>query len=145
MAHIDPVVASTIDRANASGREQDEDELLEQLEKEDDHLTHLREQRLQQLHTEFSRAKHLRANEGHGSYTEIKDEKALMDITTSTKLCIVHFWKPDFNRCRILDNHFEVGQCVPKIIPLSSLSSDAKYLQRPSHNYTLTPDSSGST
>jgi thioredoxin-like negative regulator of GroEL len=39
----------------------------------------------------------------HGTYSEIKDEKELMDITTSTKLCVVHFMKPDFNRCRIMD------------------------------------------
>ena len=39
---------------------------------------------------------------------EIKDEKALMDITTSTKLCVVHYMKPDFNRCRIMDEKLRV-------------------------------------
>ena len=30
-----------------------------------------------------------------------------MEITTSVKKCIVHFYKPDFNRCRIMDGHLE--------------------------------------
>lgn len=28
-----------------------------------------------------------------------------METTTTTKYCIVHFFKPDFNRCRIMDEH----------------------------------------
>lgn len=28
-----------------------------------------------------------------------------MEMTTSTKYCVVHFYKPDFNRCRIMDGH----------------------------------------
>ena len=30
-----------------------------------------------------------------------------MDLTTSTKLCVVHFFKPDFGRCSIMDAHLE--------------------------------------
>ena len=74
---------------------------------DDAELDACRQQRLQQLHAEFDKAKRLRAQE-HGTFTEIKDEKALMDLTTSTKLCVVHFFKPDFNRCRIMDEHLEV-------------------------------------
>lgn len=66
----------------------------------------MREQRMQQLHAELARAKQMRNSE-HGTYQEIKDEKALMDITTATKLCVVHFFHADFNRCRIMDNHLE--------------------------------------
>jgi len=105
MVGLDPKVASVIDRATRDD-DSDEDALIASLE-DDSSLDAFREQRLQQLHAEFDKARRLKANE-HGTYTEIKDEKALMDITTSTKLCVVHFFKPDFNRCRIMDTHLEV-------------------------------------
>lgn len=105
MANVDPAVAAVLDRA-AHDSDIDEDDLIAELEN-DDALGGLRERRLQQLHEEVARQKLMRESE-HGTYQEIKDEKALMDITTSTKLCVVHFFKPDFNRCRIMDKHIEV-------------------------------------
>ena len=108
MASIDPVVSAVLDRNRAIGaEEEDEDELIAALEEDDSSLAAFREQRLQQLHGEFSRAKDMR-NSDHGTYAEIKDEKKLMDITTSTKLCVVHFMKPDFTRCRVMDQKLEV-------------------------------------
>ncbi|KAF2750262.1 thioredoxin-like protein [Sporormia fimetaria CBS 119925] len=104
MAQLDEKVAALVDRAPRDD-DSDEDALIAALE-DDSELDAFREQRLQQLHEEFDKARRLRASE-HGTYGEIKDEKALMDITTSTKLCVVHFFKPDFNRCRIMDNHLE--------------------------------------
>lgn len=104
MAALDPKVAAVVDRA-ARDDDSDEDALIAALE-DDSELDAFREQRLQQLHAEYSRAQQLKAS-NHGTYTEIKDEKALMDITTSTKKCVVHFFKPDFNRCRIMDTHLE--------------------------------------
>ncbi|KAF2715035.1 thioredoxin-like protein [Pleomassaria siparia CBS 279.74] len=104
MPQLDAKVAAIVDSASKED-DSDEDALIAALE-DDDELDAFREQRLQQLHTEFENARRLRANQ-HGTYVEIKDEKALMDITTSTKLCVVHFFKPDFNRCRIMDNHLE--------------------------------------
>ena len=108
MPHLDPRVAALLDGPATSSAEKDEDEdvLIDQLENESAPDA-FREQRLQQLHSEFTRAKLLRDGE-HGVYTQVKDEKALMDITTSTKLCLVHFFRPDFNRCRIMDAHLEV-------------------------------------
>ena len=106
MAGLDPKVARVVDRATHDD-DSDEDALIAALE-DDSELDAFRERRLQQLHAEFSRAKEMRATE-HGTYAEIKDEKALMDITTSTKLCVVHFFRPDFNRCRIMDGHLEVS------------------------------------
>jgi len=102
MAQVDSKVASVLDKAHD---EEDEDALLESLEN-DPTLDKFREQRLQQLHQEVMRAKHMRGQE-HGTCTEIKEEKALMDLTTTTKLCVIHFFKPDFNRCRIMDGHLE--------------------------------------
>lgn len=126
MSHLDSKVASVIDRA-AKNDESDEDDLIAQLE-DDSELDAFRAQRIQQLHEEFDRARRLKASE-HGTYTEIKDEKALMDITTSTKNCVVHFFKPDFNRCRIMDTHLEVGFITfrPWIFALT-LSSRSRHL-----------------
>ncbi|KAL8965492.1 MAG: hypothetical protein Q9183_003824 [Haloplaca sp. 2 TL-2023] len=82
----------------------DEEELLQSLE-EDPALDSFREQRIQQLHEEFTRAKHLRSQD-HGQQSEIKDEKTLMDIVnTGSELCVVHFFKPDFHRCGTMDGH----------------------------------------
>jgi hypothetical protein len=107
MSGLDPKVAAVVDKAKDD--DSDEDALIAALEEDDAELDAFREQRLQQLHAEFERARQLRASD-HGTYTEIKDEKALMDITTQTKLCVVHFFKPDFNRCRIMDSHLEVSK-----------------------------------
>ncbi|KAK7707320.1 hypothetical protein SLS57_009341 [Botryosphaeria dothidea] len=102
MSHVDAKVAAIVDKTHDSD---DEDALIAELEA-DDSFDGLREQRMQQLHAELARAKQMRNSE-HGTYQEIKDEKALMDITTATKLCVVHFFHADFNRCRIMDNHLE--------------------------------------
>jgi len=87
----------------------DEDALLDSLENEtenDPTLAHLRESRTQTLSVDLARAKQQR-NEGYGTYSQITDEKKLMETTTSTRYCVVHFYKPDFNRCRIMDGHLE--------------------------------------
>jgi hypothetical protein len=111
MSSIDPSVAAILDKHPTSIESDDEDALIASLEEEetDDALASLREQRLQQLHSEFTRAKQMR-DSGTGSYSEIKDEKSVMDITTNTKLAVVHFFKPDFGRCGLMDGHLEVSK-----------------------------------
>lgn len=104
MSALDPKVAAVLDNAKADS--DDEDALISALEADDD-LSSFREQRLQELHAEVARAKAKVASD-HGTYGEIKDEKAVMDITTQTKLCVVHFFKPDFGRCAVMDGHLEV-------------------------------------
>lgn len=135
MAQLDSKVASVLDKSH---NEDDEDALLDSLEN-DPSLDGFREQRLQQLHSEFTRAKQMRSQE-HGTYVEIKDEKALMDITTSTKLCVVHFFKPDFNRCRIMDEHLQVG--LPAIGSLiEGWFVDGRLIVRRWHQSILIPAS----
>jgi len=108
MASIDHRVASIVDNRDDLSSE-DEDALLASLEEDDDHaLSALREQRMQQLHDEVQRSKTMR-EAGTGSYREIKDEKEVMEVTTGTKLCVVHFFKPDFGRCGVMDGHLEVS------------------------------------
>jgi hypothetical protein len=106
MSSVDHRVAALIDsRATDSD---DEDALMASLEADDDHaLSAFREQRMQQLHDEVMRSKQMRES-GTGSYVEVKDEKEVIDITTNTKYAVVHFFKPDFGRCGVMDRHLEV-------------------------------------
>lgn len=83
----------------------DEDALLDSLDNDTDPaLAHLRESRIQQLSQSLKTAKQ-QHSAGFGTQTHLRDEKALMEITTSSKHCVVHFYKEDFNRCRIMDGH----------------------------------------
>lgn len=105
MSRMDSKVAELID--NAEYNSDDEDALIESLE-DSPAVDAFREQRIQQLHAEFARAKDQK-NQGYGHYTEVKDEKELMNLTTSQKYCVVHFAKDDFQRCRTMDGHLEVS------------------------------------
>jgi hypothetical protein len=106
MANIDSHVASVLDN-DKNEHSDDEDALIASLE-DSPALDAFREQRIQQLHAEFTRAKSQKS-QGFGNYTEIKEEKALMDLTTEVKYAVVHFAKDDFARCGVMDTHLQVG------------------------------------
>ena len=55
----------------------------------------------------MEKIKEIRENQ-YGSYQEITREKEILDITTTTKHCILHFYHADFKSCLIMDNHLEV-------------------------------------
>ena len=117
MSTLDPAVAAILDKpgANANADSDDEDALIASLEedKDDGHaLSAFREQRLQQLHAEVSRARKMR-EAGNGVYAEVRDEKDIMDITTSAKHVVVHFFKSDFGRCGVMDRHLDVRTPAP--------------------------------
>jgi hypothetical protein len=112
MANIDAKVARVVDARGADS--DDEDALFAALEEDDDHaLSALRERRMQQLHEEVQRSKVMR-EAGTGSYLEVKEEKEVMDVTTGTKFAVVHFFKPDFGRCGVMDGHLDV--CFPSLM-----------------------------
>jgi hypothetical protein len=104
MANLDSHVASVLDASHSD----DEDALIASLE-DSPAMDAFREQRIQQLHAEFTRAKTQKSH-GFGNYTEIKEEKALMDLTTEVKYAVVHFAKDDFARCGTMDVHLEVRE-----------------------------------
>ncbi|EME82267.1 uncharacterized protein MYCFIDRAFT_165390 [Pseudocercospora fijiensis CIRAD86] len=110
MATLDAHVAKVLDRQRPGPECDDEDALIAELEDDEDAaLSAFREQRLAQLHAEVTRAKLMKdGSHGTGSCAEIKDEKQLMDITTTASLCVVHFMKPDFRRCRIMHDKLTV-------------------------------------
>ncbi|QSZ30699.1 hypothetical protein DSL72_000257 [Monilinia vaccinii-corymbosi] len=111
---LDPLVAKVLDRAESD----DEDALIASLE-EDPALDAFREQRLQQLHREFTRAQSQKT-QGFGTHTEIKEEKVLMDLTTEVKYAVVHFSKDGFARCGVMDTH---------LATLAPIHTDTRFLQ----------------
>ncbi|KAI9179257.1 hypothetical protein H9P43_005920 [Blastocladiella emersonii ATCC 22665] len=84
-----------------------DDELFDELEREADQFTGFREQRLEQLKYELERARDMKENH-HGTYIEIKDEKDILKLTTTTPRAVVHFFHKDFRRCAIIDKHLEI-------------------------------------
>lgn len=109
MARVDAQVARVLDKKRDTHiDDDDEDALIAELENDDDlAFSAIRERRLDQLHAELNRAKVMKES-SYGTYTEIKDEKEILTITTTNKLCIVHFMKPDFTRCRIMDEKLAI-------------------------------------
>ncbi|KAK7206201.1 thioredoxin-like protein [Myxozyma melibiosi] len=80
----------------------DDDEFLDLLEEDDSGvLGALREQRMQELHSQMKEARRF-YDSGHGVLTEVNSEKEVMEITTSTKCTVVHFFHPSFKRCQIM-------------------------------------------
>ncbi|KAJ3359928.1 hypothetical protein HDU91_004768 [Kappamyces sp. JEL0680] len=85
----------------------DEDELIRELEKDDDHLMDkMRERRVEQLKFEISR-RQAEASKLFGSYDVITMEKQLMLLTTSTEKMVIHFAHKDFKKCAVMDKHLE--------------------------------------
>ncbi|GJJ73794.1 hypothetical protein EMPS_06152 [Entomortierella parvispora] len=95
----------TID-AQDEDKDLDDDELFEELENDDYGMASFREQRIEELKEEVAKRKLMMENE-HGSYKDLTDEKEVMDITTKTKHCVIHFYHSDFRRCMIVDKHLE--------------------------------------
>ncbi|KAJ3303006.1 hypothetical protein HDV03_004286 [Kappamyces sp. JEL0829] len=95
----------------------DEDELIRELEKDDDHLMDkMRERRVEQLKFEISR-RQAEASKQFGSYDVITMEKQLMLLTTSTEKMVIHFAHKDFKKCAVMDKHLEVDvENVPFLV-----------------------------
>ncbi|KAG0017666.1 hypothetical protein BGZ82_000684 [Podila clonocystis] len=102
------VVDDTIDRQDGAEHEEDldDDELFEELENDEYGMSSFREQRIEEFKEEVAKRKLMLENE-HGIYKDVTDEKEVMDITTKTKHCVVHFYHSDFRRCMIVDKHLE--------------------------------------
>lgn len=47
-----------------------------------------------------------------GRVVDIKNERELILTSSKAKFCVIHFYKTDFQRCRIMDGHLQ--QLAPK-------------------------------
>jgi len=45
--------------------------------------------------------------EGGGEYTEITEEREVLELTAKAEKCIVHFMHPDFRTCAIMSEHLK--------------------------------------
>ena len=96
----------------SQGHESDDEALFAALENEDD--TSYRTQRIQQLNAELASQKTNRsANAGtslfsrDSTYPTLSHDEAVLDFTTQTSRCIVHFAHDDFARCGVMDARLE--------------------------------------
>ncbi|KAF9276424.1 hypothetical protein BGZ68_010019 [Mortierella alpina] len=87
-------------------KELEDDELFEELENDDYGMASFREQRIEELKEEVEKRKLIMELE-HGVYKDVTNEKEVMDTTTKTKQCVIHFYHADFRRCMIVDKHLE--------------------------------------
>lgn len=97
-------------RATGGGQNEDLDsdldELLEELDNEaEESLAQYREARLAELKREFGNIDRASQELGHdmGLLTVISDEKELMELVTKAEVCMVHFFQPEFSRCKVMN------------------------------------------
>ncbi|EQC53038.1 queuine tRNA-ribosyltransferase [Schizosaccharomyces japonicus yFS275] len=81
-----------------------EEELLEALDELDD--TAYRSERMQQLKEEFELVQRCKL-QNHMNLFTVENEKDVMEMTVKSECVVIHFFHPDFKRCKILDNHLE--------------------------------------
>ncbi|KAH9463090.1 hypothetical protein Pst134EA_015176 [Puccinia striiformis f. sp. tritici] len=92
-------------REDSEDHEVDDDDLLAQLD-DNFELSGLRERRLEELRKEVSKSQEM-SEDNHGRYVEVKQEKKLIQITAKAKTSVVHFFHPDFERCKTMDKKLE--------------------------------------
>lgn len=109
---------------NADPDDLDDEALFAALENEDDSA--YRANRIEQLNAEFASARNGPARDpssftsgdaGSGSgggaptiitdtpYPTLTSDQSVLDFTTNTHRCVVHFAHPDFARCGVMDEH----------------------------------------
>ncbi|KAL4902442.1 hypothetical protein BDW74DRAFT_158580 [Aspergillus multicolor] len=85
----------------------DDDALFRALEEEDD--SGYRAYRIEQLNAEFATAQ--KSNNQRTTlvedslYPTLKSDQALLNYTTQTHRCVIHFAHPEFARCTTMDEH----------------------------------------
>lgn len=76
---------------------------INELMKDDEELKKIHEDRIAQLQ-EAKERRAIKLRNGHGSVTEIVEGEFLA-VVTNTEDCVVHFFHPDFERCKLMDKH----------------------------------------
>lgn len=80
----------------------DDDELLELLDEDDSVLQQYREARIQQLSKEFNKIKDATSSMDFGNVIDIDNEKELMESITKSEYSLVHFYQPNFQKCKVM-------------------------------------------
>jgi len=96
--------AGSASAAAAAGGDEDDDEFDEE-DEEGSAVAQWRAARLAELQKTTARTNQF-LGMGHGNYTEITQDDFLKEVTKS-KYCVVHFYHPEFERCKLIDRHLE--------------------------------------
>lgn len=92
----------------ASNMEKQLDSEIERLETMDSSdLEAIRQQRIAEMKKRAKAKQEWLAN-GHGEYTEIDGEKEFFTVCNKSEHVVVHFYKNDSPRCKIVDMHLKV-------------------------------------
>merc|ERR1712060_345149 len=85
--------------------EPDANEADEDFDDEDDDplMESIKARRIEQLKAQQA-AERINAAQGHGEYREIVEEEFLKEVCGSVNV-VVHFYHPEFFRCKIVDKH----------------------------------------
>ena len=93
---------------------------LERLEKLDgDELEVLRQKRIAGMKKQQAKKQEWLSN-GHGQYEEIPEEKEFFNVTKKSENVVVHFYKDDAFRCKILDKHLAALAPTLSIVSISN-------------------------
>ena len=97
--------------AGAVEKEEDSDALLASLEAEESSDTgfpsHLREARAQKLAEELRHARQYAHPDSESTVIQqlVGGDDSVLKFTTQNQRCLVHFSHPEFDRCRVMDEH----------------------------------------
>ncbi|KAI8043937.1 hypothetical protein M5D96_000085 [Drosophila gunungcola] len=121
--------------------EQQLDQQLDRLDNLDsDDLKALREQRLREM-KDLNNKKQEWLRNGHGTYTELADEKEFFEMSKKSPNIVCHFYRDSTERCKIVDMHLKIlaakhvnAEKTPfltqrlriKVIPTIALVKDSK-------------------
>lgn len=84
------------------------DQQLDRLENLDsDDLKAIREQRLREM-KDLNNKKQEWLRNGHGTYTELADEKEFFEVSKKSPNIVCHFYRDSTERCRIADMHLKI-------------------------------------
>ena len=104
---MEQILQQTLANA-ASQLEQQLDSQINQLDNLDsDDLQALRNQRLAEL-KDLNKKKQEWICNGHGEYTELKDEKEFFENSKKSPNIVVHFYRNSTERCKIVDKHLQI-------------------------------------
>ncbi|KAG7195653.1 uncharacterized protein KQ657_003423 [Scheffersomyces spartinae] len=90
--------------------EVDSDDLVELLDEDDSVMAQYRAQRIQQLSSHIKEIRHRQAQDSDelGQVRTIEKESDLMALVTKEDKVLVHFYQPDFVRCKTMNEKLEL-------------------------------------
>jgi len=88
--------------------EEQVDQEIKDLEKlDEDDLEAIRRRKLDMMKKMQDKKTEWKAA-GHGEYSEIPEEKEFFNVTKGSDNCVIHFYRDETFRCKILDKHFNI-------------------------------------